>query len=425
MNRIKFIGIREKTAILTVWWSLVSAGCIQPDVIKLQLSDQNSKPKNGTEGGGPGNNSSGGSGSNLHPLYPSLDLAALPNGGGGELGPFQVSELPRISRSVTLSSRFDIERECARSGGGLEINVPAGTVLDQLTLSGQTDCRFVFGDGSVVRGALRMDNNNFTQNPGIPSRIEVINLRVEGMILIGGRQEGNGATDIVLRRIVGASFDMNQINRLTILDSTFITGGGGPIINGDNVAVLNTNIFTSDPNHHNSWAFRTTVGNNIIIKDSTFASGRHKVIRMAQTNYFFVENVVMMREQFGLNDFFATVGAASLPFIDQNYTYFRNCEMITIHDGGAALIGPHPALDTIERFWQMENIHFIAKTEDTISSDMISHVQNLCQPEENCDLRPQSHRFTYTRNERMTLPNDRWRRTAAGADLIPRFAQSQ
>jgi len=66
-----------------------------------------------------------------HPLYPALDLDALPGNGGAASGPYQIPLLPSTSRTVIISSTGiqaadDLEAACRTPGTAVLVNDAGG-----------------------------------------------------------------------------------------------------------------------------------------------------------------------------------------------------------------------------------------------------------------------------------------------------------
>ncbi len=137
---------------------------------------------------------SGSSGAQPHPLYPALDLATLPGGGGGATGPYQVPALPVTTRTVTISTsgnqaRQDIAAACATPGTHVVVPDAAGS-FGTLDLGNVQDCDVELGP-QVVMNLLFVGHL-----PG-PTVAPVQRVRVRGG-QTGGLIVDPGSTDVVV-----------------------------------------------------------------------------------------------------------------------------------------------------------------------------------------------------------------------------------
>lgn len=373
-----------------------------------------------------------GSAARPHPLYPALDLDALPGPGGAASGPYTPPELPETSRDVTVSGagagvNTEIAEACHTPGTRVIVPSSAGEI-GTLDLGNAEDCDIELGPDAVIQ-LLYLGHL-----PG-PMVAPVHRIRVSGG-QIGHVMVDPGSTDIVLDGVTinsgvvpadgrpgVAIYLINQdttgfVERFAVVNSVIRMVATAPM-NGDtdgaaylagsarDVFFANNNIATAG--NRNAWGFRIGGGDNFIAVDNAVRVSFHKLIRMndGPVDYVYVRGGVWMREETltaggdELNDAFAQLGDLGTDnvFIHDTSVYLLSDQPISF----GASFGPGQAAKS----WEARRIAWHARAESVVSDTHLMNLADGCVDTAVCDYGIGTHSYEY--DEALAFPEDPWR----------------
>jgi hypothetical protein len=409
----------------------------------------------GSGGSGAGNGGSGGSGGDdasaddsgepdagnvgrPHPLYPTLDLDALPGPGGAASGPYTPPALPETTRTVTASTSAEIAEACQTAGTHVMVPSSAGE-LGTLDLGNTEDCDIELEPDAVIQ-LLYLGHL-----PG-PMVAPVHRVRVRGG-QIGHVMVDPGSTDIVLDGVTinsgvmpagarpgVAIYLLNQdttgfVERFALVRSVIRMVATEPMGGGDRdgaayLAGSARDVFFADNNivtggNRNSWGFRIGGGDNFIAVDNAVRVSFHKLIRMndGPVDYVYVRGGLWMREATltaggdELNDAFAQLGDLGTDnvFIHDTAVYLLSDLPISF----GASFGPGQA----DKSWEARRIAWHARSEAVVSDMHLMNLADGCVGTASCDYGIGTHSYDY--EDGLTFPENPWRVLAGLAEDDP------
>lgn len=372
-------------------------------------------------------------GASLHPLYPGLDLATLPGTGGGASGPYTPPQLPCTVRSVTVSGTgsaagSQLRSECEIPGSAVTVASAAGNI-GVVNLGHVEDCDVTLGDEVVI---------NFLAIGSLPGPSHAPSHRIR----IRGGQVGN---TIVVGPSSDIVFDGVAINNGVVPSTSrsgtaiYLPSGPGPDEVVDRFAVVNSfirlvavqsgsefdgtphlsdrsrNLFFANNNivtagNRNSWGFRISGGENVLIVDNSVRVSFHKLVRMndAPVDYVYIKGGIWMRQAtltssgHLLNDSFAQLSGSST-------------DRIHIHDTTVYLLADAPvsfgaSSDPVQsgRSWQARDIVWYALNTNVISDVRLQELEGYCLNVGGlCDYGVGSHSYHY--DPALSFPAAPWR----------------
>lgn len=377
-----------------------------------------------------------------HPLYPALDLDALPGPGGAASGAYRPPALPTTTRTVTVTStgtqaRNDLLAACQTAGTAVTVPDGAGR-LGTLDFGNVRDCDVRLGaqvvadlvyvghlPGPMVAPSQRVrirggQLGSIMVDPG-SGDIVFDGVVVNNAVLPPAQRSG---TAIYLlgdaQRFVDRFAFVNSIIRMvaTVPDPSGASDGCAYLAgNAHNVFFANDNVVTAG--NRNSWGFRIGGGDNFLIVDSTVRVSFHKLIRMndGPVDYVYVKGGIWMRESTDasdgsrLNDAFAQLGD-----LGTDHVY--------IHDPQIHLLAPEPVSfgawngpGQRGKSWEARRIAWHARSQSVISDALLRARENDCAAEAVCDYGAGTHSYRYDAN--LSLPADPWRDLPDLADDDP------
>lgn len=382
-------------------------------------------------------------GASLHPLYPGLDLATLPGTGAAASGPYTPPVLPCTSRSVFVSgSGFaagsQLRSECEISGSAVTVPSAAGNI-GVVNLGHVLDCDITLGSDVVINylaiGSL----------PG-PSHAPSHRIRIRGG-QIGNMLVEGPSSDIVLDGVVINNGVVPSGSRSGT--AIYLPGGPGPNDVVDRFAVVNSiirmvavqigdqfdgtphlsdrsrNLFFANNNivsagNRNSWGFRISGGDNVLIVDNSVRVSFHKLVRMndAPVDYVYIKGGTWMREAtltsggHLLNDSFAQLSGSTT-------------DQVHIHDLAVHLLADAPVSfgatgDAVQagRTWQARGIAWHALNSNVISDARLQELEGYCLNVGGlCDYGTGTGTHSYHYDPALTFPLQPWR-------ILPTFSNS-
>ncbi len=385
-----------------------------------------------TDGGG--GNVDAAIGSRPHPLYPALDLNALPNGGRSVMGPYEVPMLPATTRSVTVAATgaaaaTELQTACATAGTAVRVPAAAGS-LGTVNLGNVNDCDI------TLEPAVQITFLFIGNLPG-PTLSPSHRIRVRGGQL-GNLWVAERSSDVVLDGVIinnaiappatragtgiylinGVGVD-DIVNRFAMVNSIIRMLPTAPM-NGDtdgcgvlagrarNVLFANNNIATAG--NRNSWGFRLGGGYNWIIIDNTVRVSFHKLVRVndADVDFLYIKRGLWLRQLtmtsggLTLNDSFANLGMNTVT------------DHVYIHDPVVYLLPPGPvsfgaggAPGQVNRLWEARRIEWHALSDQVISATILDGRESGCPAGSRCDYGAPTHSYHY--DPALTLPANPWR----------------
>jgi hypothetical protein len=226
-----------------------------------------------------------------HPLYPELDLAALPLYGTPGFS-YEPPALPRTTRSVTVATRAALEAECALDSGAVRIDVAADLLAEgTVTLRG-SDCEIALGsdvriadlylDATPQRIRVTGGQIGSVSNMGVT----VSDLVFDGVTFNTGLVADPGRANMIFTlRNVSRLAVINSIGRAAPTVNTFNAGNidGGVFYAQDthDVLLANNNFACADTATANGWFARIETGSNWLVVDNMVKVYFHKMIRLS------------------------------------------------------------------------------------------------------------------------------------------------
>ena len=368
-----------------------------------------------------------------HPQYSALDLADLPGAGGGAVGAYAPPSPPSTTRSIIITEAGveagrALMTACETPGTAVSVPDAAG-YLGVVNLGDIEDCDIELGGGVVMERLI------IGSLPG-PQHAPASRLRVRGgqiatLFVAGGSTDlifdgvafntgsvassvrssvgihlGGGETqdEVVERMVVVNSF----IRMLPVESQSGVFEGAAFLgSRARDLLFANNNIVTAG--NHDSWGFRLSGGDNILIVDNTVRVSFHKLIRLndAPVDYVYVRGGTWIREDAttveGLrpNDSFAQLGSSGVDHI-----YIHDTEVYLLMDvrAGFGMIS-----DPVQagRSWQARRIAWHAPSEVAMSPDVLMSYQDACVPSAICDYGIDTHTFDY--DPALVVPANPWR----------------
>lgn len=371
-------------------------------------------------------------GTRPHPLYPALDLDALPGPGGAASGAYEPPELPVTTRTVTVDTtgdqaRTDLLTACQTPGTAVTVPNAAGRV-GTLDFGNVTDC-------DVTLGALVIADLVYVGHLPGPEVAPTHRLRIRGG-QIGHIMVDPGSSDIVFDGVTvnsgvvppasrsGVAIYLigepsMPVNRFAFVRSVIRMVATPPdgAGNSDGSAYLAggaRNVFFADDNivtagNRNSWGFRIGGGDNFVIVDSTVRVSFHKLIRMndGPVDYVYVRGGTWMREDtltadgFAINDAWAQLGDLGTDhvYVHDTTVHLRSPEPLNI--------GPWDGPGQVGKSWELRRIEWHARSVDVISDAMFEARATGCPAGATCDYGIGTHTYHY--DAALELPTDAWR----------------
>ncbi|MBL4689120.1 MAG: hypothetical protein JKY37_31295 [Nannocystaceae bacterium] len=389
----------------------------------------------GSSGDESGSTSTGEESECPHPLYPSLDLCALPGDGGGFCGAYESPILPTTTRTVTIQSAGsqaadDLLDACSTPGTAVDVPNSAGHI-PVITLGGVDDCDVSLGDAVTtdtlviggLAGPVLAPSHRLRIRGGKIATVaineETTDVTFDGTVIDNGFRP---TAERVNKGIVLYSGDGpdSVVNRFAIVNS-IIRAVEGPVdpdgsthgfayigSRARNVLFANNNIVTAG--NHDSWGFRIGGGCNALIVDNTVRVSFHKFIRFndADTDYAYVRGGIWMRE--------ATVSPEGINLSD-TFTELQgdhSTDHIYIHDPeiymlatGPLSFGAAPNAGNAGHSWEVRSIEWHATSPTIVNDEVLGQFAQYCVAGADCDYGIGSHTYTY--DPELALPEDPWR----------------
>jgi hypothetical protein len=363
-----------------------------------------------------------------HPLYPALDLATLPLYGTASFT-YQAPALPNVTRSVTVTTRAELERECALETGSVHIDVAADLVAEgQVHLQG-SDCDIALLDGARI-GSLYL--------AGTPQRV-----RVTGGQIGAVSNMGVDVSDIVFDGVAfntgllpagsrpGMIFTLRNINRLAIINSIGraaptanavnggnVDGGGFFAQDVNNVLLANNNFACARTATANGWFARIETGSNWLVIDNMVRVYQHKMIRLSdfhngagpQFDYLVARGGTWMHATYEtMYDQMSHGGQSDHVFIEGVTFYVDDATNHQVTFGAQ--------LDNqLTRSWHGTDLHWYARSERTVGDAVLAQQEGRARPGEDLQYRLGSPTYTY-QPEGVTFPA--FRQIGSFADSDP------
>ena len=383
-------------------------------------------------------------GARPHPLYPPLDLDALPGDGGAAGAPYRPPALPVTTRTVTIASAgaqaaTDLLAACRVDGTAVTVPDAAGNV-GTVFLGGVDDCDVTLGP-AVVASVLYLGHDATPAvNPSHRVRVRGGQL---GQVLVDP-----GTTDVVLDGVVVNNAVVSPLGRANT--AIFLIGdreGTGPVVerfavvnsivrvlptapigvNTDGAAYLgqgardvffaNDNIVTAG--NRNSWGFLVGGGRNVLLVDLAVRVSIDKLVRLedAPIDYVYVKGGTWMRE--------ATLtggGLASNDAFAQRDD--RGTDHVYLHDATVYLLptvevtfGASRGVGQNGKRWEARRLHWWARSSSVVSDAILDRLAGLCAASATCDYGSGTHLYDY--DDALALPAAPWRPLPAFADDDP------
>ncbi len=368
-----------------------------------------------------------------HPLYPALDLATLPGEGGAASGPYAAPMLPCTQRSVTVAgigvaAREQLQSECGTAGSAVLVPSAAGRI-GVVNLGLVDDCDITLGSDVVIDFLVIGSLPGPTHAPSHRIRIrggQIGSLMVVGPssdIVFDGVAINNGAVPSGIRS--GTAIYLppgpgpdDVVDRFAVVNSfiRLVAVASGGDLDGTaflgararNQFFANNNIVTDG--NRNSWAFRLSGGDNVIIVDNSIRVSFHKLVRMNDdpVDYVYIKGGIWMREATPssggllLNDSFAQLSGSTT-------------DRVYIHDPVVYLLPSAPVSfgavnEAVQagRSWQARRIAWHALDASVISDARLQSLQDLCIGVGGlCDYGVGSHSYHYA--PALVFPVEPWR----------------
>ncbi|MEM6997265.1 MAG: hypothetical protein AAF721_42565 [Myxococcota bacterium] len=382
-----------------------------------------------------------------HPLYPGLDLCALPGDGGGACGAYESPALPTTTRTVTIQSTgaqaaTDLIAACETPGTAVDVPNGAGRI-GVVTLGGFEDCDITLGLDVTVDALV------FGLQPG-PTPLPSTRIRVRGGkigsvssnanssdLVLDGVMIDNGALPLAERGGSGVVLHGDGddgVERFAVVNSIVRAVDAPPDENGAthgiaylgararDVLFANNNIVTVG--NLNSWGFRVGGGCNTLIVDNTTRVSFHKLVRIndADTDYVYIRGGTWMREAtvspFGgeINDSFKELNgdwSTDNVYIHDTAVYLLSGQPVTF--GAAANEG------NVGHLWEARGIEWHVVDESVISDAGLEDREASCTPGALCDYGIGTHTYAY--DPALSFPTDAWRELpelpVSDPDMLP------
>lgn len=384
-------------------------------------------------------------GGSPHPLYPALDLDALPGAGGGARGAYQSPTLPTTTRTVTVTSTgmtaaADLLTACQTAGTAVTVPSGAGKV-GVVNLGNVDDCDVTLG-ADVIIDFLYIGNL-----PG-PTRAPAHRVRIRGGQL-GSLFVAPQSTDLVLDGVIlnnavlapaaraatgiylinddaqadGFVDRFAVVNSIVRMVATLPSGSGDTDGNAflgakaRNVLFANNNVVTAG--NRNAWGFRFGGGDNLLLVDNTVRVAFHKLVRLndAPVDYLYLKGGTWMREAtltaggLAINDSFAQLGddGADHIYLHDPIVYLLSDVVV----GFGATSGP----GQIGKSWEARRITWHAHSASVVSDAILQGYQDGCASGASCDYGLGTHTYAY--DPGLTFPTDAWRTLPTISDGNP------
>lgn len=370
-----------------------------------------------------------------HPLYPALDLCALPGEGGGSCGGYESPTLPTTRRSVTIQSSGtqaadDLLEACSTPGTAVEVPNSAGH-LPVISLGGVDDCDVLLGD-AVTTDILIIGNlPGPTLAPSHRVRIrggklatvavfeETTDLTFDGVVIDNGFRPTAERVNKGVVLYSGEAAD-SVVNRFAVVNSIIRAVEGPPTEGGSthgfayigsrarNVLFANNNVVTAG--NHDSWGFRVGGGCNALFVDNSVRVSFHKFIRFNDndTDYAYVRGGIWMRE--------STLNPQGIDPADTftelqgdhstNHVYIHDPEIYMLATGLFSF-GAAANRENAGSNWEVRNIQWHATSAELVNDEVLSQFEENCAAGAACDYGIGSHTYDY--DPALALPENPWR----------------
>lgn len=368
-----------------------------------------------------------------HPDYPALDLARLPGDGGAASGPYLPPERAQTTRVVVIDDTgidagAALRAEC--EAGAVDVHVPsvAGNI-GVVNLGHVEDCDVSLGADVVI---------NFLVIGSLPGpshapshRIQIRGGQIGSVMIVGGSSDvifdgvaiNNGAVASGSRSGTGMNLPAGPepgdvVERVSVVNSFIrmvavpfgdeLDGNAYLGVRARNLLFANNNIVTAG--NRNSWGFRLSGGENILLVDNTVRVSFHKLVRMNDhpVDYVYIRGGIWMREDtltsggLLLNDTFAQLPGSTTDRIHIHRP------VVYLQPDAAAAFGATTESVQAGRTWSVCGISWHAYDAGAMSDARLTLLENGCLDVGGlCDYGVGSHTYFYDQN--LALPAEPWR----------------
>jgi hypothetical protein len=378
-----------------------------------------------------------------HPLYPPLDLATLPGSGGAASGPYQSPALPCTSRTVAVAASgsaagLQLQNECAIAGSAVQVPSTAGRI-GVINLGNVEDCDITLGSAVVIDFLVVGSLPGPTHAPS--HRIRIRGGQIGSMLAIGPSSDivldgvaiNNGAVPSASRSGTGIYLPAGPapsdvLDRFALVNSMvrMVAVASGNEFDGQaqlsararNLLFANNNIVTAG--NRNSWGFRISGGDNVLIVDNTVRVSFHKLVRMndAPVDYLYIKGGTWMRQA-------TLTSGGQMPNDSFAQLSGSTTDRVYIHDPIVYLLADTPvsfgaSIEAAQagRSWHARGIAWHARDSSVISAARMQSLQDLCTGSGGlCDYDAASH--SYTADPALSFPPNPWRNLPGFADDNP------
>lgn len=378
-----------------------------------------------------------------HPLYPALDLSTLPGAGGAASGPYLPPVLPCTVRSVAVSASgaaagVQLRNECATAGTAVQVPSAAGRI-GVINLGHVEDCDITLGSAVVINFLVIGSLPGPAHAPSHRIRIRggqigsVLAIGPSSDIVFDGVAINNGVVPSASRSGTGIYLPAGPgpadvLDRFAVVNSfvRMVAVASGGELDGTahlsgrarNLFFANNNIVTAG--NRNSWGFRISGGDNVLIVDNSVRVSFHKLVRMNDdpVDYVYIRGGTWMRE--------ATLTSGGQLFNDSFAQLSGSTtNRIYIHDPAVYLLADAPvsfgaSIEAAQagRSWHARGIAWHARNSGVISAARMQMLQDLCTGIGGlCDYDAASHSYSF--DPALSFPSSPWRNLPAFADNDP------
>ena len=169
----------------------------------------------------------------------------------------------------------------------------------------------------------------------------------------------------------------------------------------------NNNIVTAG--NRNSWGFRLSGGDNVLLVDNAVRVSFHKLVRMndAPVDYVVIRGGTWMRESTAAaggavpNDSFQQLSGSTV-----DHVYVQDLDVYTLVDSpvGFGMTG-----DAVQagRSWEARRIAWHALNSDVVSDAHLTQIEGFCTAGASCDYGAGTHTYDY--DPALAFPANPWR----------------
>ncbi|MBL8624350.1 MAG: hypothetical protein JNK64_23790 [Myxococcales bacterium] len=374
-------------------------------------------------------------GARPHPLYPALDLDALPGDGGGAIGRCQPPALPTTTRQVTITTTGaqagrDVLVACATAGTAVTVPDAAGRI-GTLDLGDVDDCDLSLGAAVVVDllyvghlpGPVRAPSHRVRVRGGQLGAVMVdpqsTDLVLDGVVINTGVRPAAQRSSVAIYLLGDRAVADGYVARVAVVDSIIRMVATEPDAAGNrdgcayladgarDVFFANNNVVTAG--NRNSWGFRISGGDNALFVDNAVRVSFHKLIRMndGPVDYVYVKGGTWMRE--------ATLTAGGLAAND-SWAQLGDLgtDHVYLHDAAVWMLSTEPVAfgasfgpGQVGKRWEARRIDWHARSAGVVSDAHLQGLADGCTAGATCDYGVGSHRYTYAAD--LALPTMAWR----------------